>query len=221
MTPRPEYAALVDGLPALMHDLGSTISPANLADVRVFTTALEHIDRELDAIDSAADRRDFGARLLAALVDPDVRVSDIELDELRAVLVRRGVTRAFSALARRALANSERMRLTRSPREYLDAIELEGRLTVELVLLFLEPDAGPAFVEFLRAVGDVANLFDKLVDMRADHRRGELALVPSVRLHARVAARLVRRVPSVVARHPRRVRLVGWGVGWMRRMLAA
>ena len=221
VTPRPEYVALVDGLPALMRDLGSTITPANLRDVRVFMLALEHIDRVLDAIVDRADRRAFGERLLAAIANGDARFSDIELGELYAVLARRGRTAAFVALARTALVNSERMRTTRDAHEYLDAIELEGRLTVELVLLFVDPDAGPAVAAFLRAVGDIANLFDKLIDMRADHRRGELALRPSIRLHARVLARILRRLPSVAATHPRRLRFVGWSVGWVRRMLAA
>jgi hypothetical protein len=217
---RAEYAALVTGLPALMRDFGCEPSPEALRDVGVFVAALECVDRVLDPLPTSAARRELTESVLAAIDGDSVRapyeLTD-RLGELHAVLHRRDRVHVFRVLARAILDNTEHMRTTPHPRDYLVAIEREGALMVELALLFLD-EATPRFAAFLRSVAGPANLLDKLLDMRDDHRRGELAVAPTPWVHARVLARLVRGVPQVIADHPKRVALARWGVAWIRRM---
>lgn len=217
---RGEYRALVDGLPSLMHEFECSISPAGLAEVATLMTAIECIDRLLDPIPLAPDRTAFSQAVLAAVAGHEVLVATVELAThlraLHAVLVRRHLTAPFTAIAARALANTEQMRTTTNRSEFLDCVELEGHLMVELALLVIGPWANARFVEFLQAVASVANLIDKLLDVRGDHRRGELVVRPGVRLHARLVARLARRVPHAARRYPSLWRFVAWGVGWLR-----
>src|SRR5262249_61640626 len=91
--------------------------------------------------------------------------------------------------AKRALANSERMRKTRDPRAYIACVEEEGRLTVAMMLAIVGPWCSPPFERFLRRVSELANLVDKLIDARGDFARAEMALRPGVRAHARLATR--------------------------------
>jgi hypothetical protein len=220
---RPEYTALVTGLPALMRDFDCELSPATLADVGVFVAALECVDRVLDPLPTPAAREALTATVLAAIAGEPVRTPDelgARLGDLHAVLRRRDRIHAFLGLARAILGNTEHMRTTRDARAYLEAIEREGVLMVELALIVFGDAASPRFAEFLRSVAGPANLLDKLLDMRADRRSGELALDATAWLHARVLARMVRGVPRVIANHPHVVALVRWGVAWIGRMAA-
>jgi hypothetical protein len=64
-------------------------------------------------------------------------------------------------------------------------------------------------------------LVDKLIDARGDHLRGELRLHPGLRLHARLAGRALRRAPRAMLHHPRRLRLIAWGLRFMPTLLAS
>jgi hypothetical protein len=181
--------------------------------------ALECFDRHLDAIPSAPARQDFGGALLGQLsgdgrqpvpLEPEVA---LQAARLREVLVAGDALAAFLGFARAALTNTELMRTTPSRDVYLECVRREGVLTVELTLAVLGADAPPRLAGFLRAVAELGNLFDKLVDARGDHRRGELTVRPGVRLHLRLLAALVARVPSAAARHPSFLRFARWGLG--------
>jgi hypothetical protein len=218
---RPEYQALVDRLPALMRDFDSSISEAALRELGVLMAATECIDRQLDRIADQARRRAFVDAVIAALHEPSQLEPELDrqLGRLRVLLVRHGIAASFVSIARELFRDTERARTTLDVGVYLDSIEREGRAMVELALLFIDPHGDPRFVAFLRAVGDAANVVDKLLDARADFARGELAVRPSLWLHARIAGRLVRRVPRIARLHPSRVRFVMWGASWLRVML--
>jgi hypothetical protein len=217
---RTEYQTLVDRLPALVHDLEGTISGPELRDLEIVMAAIECIDRVLDGLDDPARRSAFSAGVLAGLVEPaaiddGTPELDRQLCRLREVIASRGVAEPFWGLAREALGNTESLRTTRDVADYLDRVEHEGRLTVELALLFFPPHTGARVVGFLRAIGDVANLVDKLLDARGDFVRGELALRPGVWFHVRLLGRLVRRIPRAAALHPRRLQFAAWGLSWL------
>jgi hypothetical protein len=227
---RAEYAKLASDLPALARQFGCAPGAQVLRDLADFALALECIDRRLDDLAAAEDRRRLGDELLRRLRAPtapcpgDDMPADVDLDldlseradRLARILASRGhgITDAFCRLAERALANTERMRSVRESAAYVACVEHEGRLTVEMTLLLLGDQVSPAFGAFLRAIAEMANLLDKLIDARADHRRGELALRPGAALHARLALAFLRRVPAAIARHPRPHRFLAWGCGW-------
>jgi hypothetical protein len=209
---RPEYRMLAERFPELGAVFGCAI-PANVSRELVdFTLALECIDRELDARDSL-HRSELGDAVLAGtVVDPPELARHVaRLHEL--------APPALWAAARRALANSERMRATHSIRDYIACIEEEGRLTVEMLLAIVGPWCSPELQRFLHRVAELANLVDKLVDARADFRRGELAIAPGLALHAHLVAALLARVPGALAAHPSWPRFAAWGLSFVRVMV--
>jgi hypothetical protein len=217
---RPEYRKLAVDLPVLAESFGCTLPASARADLLVFTLTLECIDRLLDAIADADERARFGEALLAALADEragEALPSELRahLDQLRPVLARTGARQRLVALGTDALANTERMRVTRDTGEYLARVRAEGRFTVEMALLFVEPWLSPACRAFLRSVAEMGNLVDKLKDARGDFRRGEMAVAPDVLLHARLLASILKRVPAAAALHPRLLGFVRWGVGYL------
>jgi hypothetical protein len=217
--PRPEYAKLVADLPALAAEFGEALGTAARGRVSTYMAALECIDRHLDAIPTATARQAFGGEVLALLSGDDRQRIRLEPEvaretaRLRDVLVASGALGAFLGFGRAALTNTELMRTTPSRDVYLECVRREGVLTVELTIAVLGADAPPKLADFLRAVAELGNLFDKLVDARGDHRRGELAVRPGVRLHLRLLAALLARVPTAAARHPSFLRFARWGLG--------
>jgi hypothetical protein len=217
---RPEYVRLADELPALARQFGCALPSDVAADVRAFTLALECIDRVLDDIADASAR----AALSRAVVDgldgaiDAVAVGDelrAHLERLAALLARRRLLPSFRRLGARALANTERIRTTTSAREFIACVRLEGRLTVELTLLVAGPHLDGDCARFLRGVAELCNLYDKLKDARGDFRRGEMALAPSARLHARLLGALLRSVPTAARLHPNFGGFVRWGLGYL------
>jgi hypothetical protein len=94
----------------------------------------------------------------------------------------------------------------------------EGALLVELTLL-LAPELNPAARTFLARVAEPANLLDKLIDARADHRACEIAVRPGARFHARLLLALASRILPVIAAHPRPPALAGWALPYVAMML--
>jgi hypothetical protein len=225
---RPEYRALVDGLPSLMGNFGCELSEVAFADSEILMAAVDCVDQTLDDIADAGARRAFSDALLAylgraegssALEGPPTLAE--RMSTLRALVELRDVKIPFIELVTELLDNSERIRTALEPHDYVECVEREGRLTVELALLFVTPPDNQAFLSFFRAIAEPANLFDKLVDVRADFARGELALRPTLGLHALLALRLFQRGRVAMTLHPRRVRFVAWSLGWLLRMSLA
>ncbi|MBA2543450.1 MAG: hypothetical protein H0V17_27660 [Deltaproteobacteria bacterium] len=226
---RPEYQALVEGYPSLLRQFGVELSAIDVEDLGVLMSAIEHVDRVLDALPRAADRADF-ARVVVSRLDVDacdvdrdgidVRGVDARLvtslHALREVAVRRGVREVLARLTAETLANTERMRAVRDRATYLACIEREGALCNELALLIVPLPSAPS--AFLRAIAAPANLMDKLLDLRRDHRNGEAAVDPSIGTHAWIAARMVRFAWAAARLHPSPLRFTAWGVGWLVRM---
>jgi hypothetical protein len=104
------------------------------------------------------------------------------------------------------------MRHTRSPDAFVQGAAREGRLMVELLLLILGDVATAKFTEFMRDVGEPANLGDKLRDARRDFSAGELAINPGLKFHTRLAYEMFRRVLSLAFRFCGRWRVLVWGV---------
>ncbi|HTR54314.1 MAG TPA: hypothetical protein VMJ10_26660 [Kofleriaceae bacterium] len=160
---RAEYAALTAGLPALAAEFGCTIGDLEL--VAAFTSAMERVDRELDAIVAAVDRAAFADRVTASLQGAAAPL--VELAAFNRVLVRSPAASRVTELVAETLANTEQLRRTTDRREYVARVEREGALVVEMMLALLGDDANAAFAAFLRAIAAPANLLDKLLDARA------------------------------------------------------
>lgn len=220
---RPEYQALVDGYPSLLREFGVELSATDVGDLAVLMAAIEHVDRVLDPLPRAIDRDGLARAVVAMLRGeiPDAAcLRDLALVRsvraLRAMAVRRRVSGVLARLTSEILANTERMRGARDRASYIACIEREGGLCTELALLVVPLPARPS--EFLRAIAAPANLMDKLLDLRRDHRRGEAAVDPGIGTHAVLATRMVRFAWLASRLHPSRLRFTAWGVRWLLRM---
>src|SRR5262249_15688787 len=196
-----------------------------LRDVETFTLAMECVDRLLDGIADPRARRAFGDAVMAALEEsapPGTACSPDFTPELEArlfalpeLLPRRRMGERFCQWARQALSNTALIRTTGCRRQFVAAVEIEGRLTVELTLTLLEGHSTEAFVGFLRSLAELCNLADKLLDARGDFERGEMACRPGLGLHALLAVALLRRLPGAARRHPRLGGFGTWGLGYL------
>jgi hypothetical protein len=86
-----------------------------------------------------------------------------------------------------------------------------------MVLILL--GGGDRFARFFLRLGVVGNLVDKLVDVREDHALGEISVAPTIGVHARLLAELIRAAVPLVIEFPRRFALARWGVGVTARLL--
>lgn len=216
---RTEYAALVDGYPALLRPFGITLSASDLEDLDALMAAMEHVDRVLDGEADPVRREQLSESVLAVLSE-DASAGEVTrtLRVLRGVAIRRGILRELTALIADALFNCERIRVADDRASYLAAVEREGSFCTELALLIVPLPAAPA--AFLHAIAPTANLLDKLVDLRGDHRRGEVAISPDLRTHGALAGRLLTTAWHASKLYPSRVDFTRWGLRWARRMLA-
>ena len=75
--------------------------------------------------------------------------------------------------------------------------------------------ASPEFARFFAVLSEVANLVDKLHDVRGDRRRGEIAVRPGARLHAALLAAFVVRGAKLLWMAPRPLALMRWGARYL------
>jgi hypothetical protein len=219
---RPEYARLGRDFVRVARGFGIALEEQARRDVAQLAAAIEHIDRVLDAIDARGERDAFGAALVLALRTGDARAMNAWGEELTArvralheTLARRCAVERFARVTDEALANVEALRAATTRDAFVACVVLEGRLTAEMALLVAGDACTDAFRRFFVALGEPANLVDKLLDARDDYARGEMTLAPSLHLHARLALEIAHRVPRLCATYPRPMWLVAWGAGYL------
>lgn len=216
---RREYFRLPGDLAKLARGFRVELPPEHSRDAAALVFSIECVDRVIDSLSEAHDRKRFSASVIALLkgetvandgaFSPEIRQW---LARLREIIQRRRITPEFCRVTGTLLANCEEMRHTRNPAFYVEGATREGRLMVELLLLILGDVATPKFTEFMRGVGGPANLGDKLRDARRDFSAGELAIKPDLIFHARLAYEMFRRVLSLAFRFSGRRRVLVWGL---------
>lgn len=216
MRPSSEYQQLVYDLPRLAEAFGDRVPTRVARDLRIFMAALEQIDHELDDLPSAAQRAAFGQGVIAALrgAAPLPGLLGKKVQRLRVALQRRRQLDRFVRLSMGALRNAEAMRTSPSPSEYVERVRLEGRYTIELVLLF-HAEASEELRRFLREVASLANLYDKIADAREDFRRGHCALPPRPGLYGVLVRAAVADGWYVARSHPDLFALARWATGYL------
>jgi hypothetical protein len=217
---RSEYVALARELPFL-RDGFALPSPTALRDgVCATLEAFECLDRHYDRMPHADRRRAFADDIVRSLAGAQAPLPDEVTRHLAALrqLFASHVPAIANRLAR-FTAMTETARTTRAPREYIAAIEEEGRLTSEMVLLLFANDPPSRFPAFFVQLGIVGNLVDKLCDVRDDFAAGEIVLEPNVALHLRLLGAFVKHAAIVVAMFPRRAALVVWGAKYFKGLL--
>jgi hypothetical protein len=210
---RPEYARLARDFVRLAKMFDVALDAQAQRDVTTLAACIEWVDRVMDAMPLRVDRERMGARALAALVRGTEEHPT--LTALREVLVRRNVVDAFARAVASELEVGESMRDARDANAFVAHVTREGVLTTDMALLVSGLATHRTFAVFFRRLGEPANLVDKLLDMREDHARGEMHLRPTLRLHARIASEIVRRLPALLACSPRPVWVLAWGASYL------
>jgi hypothetical protein len=218
--PRPEYEALARDFRALAAPFDLRVDDAVERDLALVATAFEATDRHVDATPDAVERGELCAAVLRVLREgrEDERVTgDLSqaLSTLRAHLRRLGAVDGFTGHLARFFVRTETLRLTRSGAEYLRCIVDEARAAAHMTLIAVPAVAIPRFGRFFLVLSEIANLVDKLHDVRGDHARGEIAVRPGIVLHLRLLAAFARRVPVLLSLTPRPLRLVAWGMRYV------
>jgi hypothetical protein len=222
---RPEYVALADELAFLREAFELPCTEVHRAQVGTALGSFECIDRYYDAESISPRRRALGDDVISVVAGGESAAPlPAELVEqlhgLREVFHAHDARAPIAELLARFVDATERVRNTLEPSEYVAAVEEEGRLTSEMVLLLFDGDPPRSrFAEFFVRLGIVGNLVDKLCDARDDFARGEVALRPGAAVHARLCAAFVHHATLLVARFPRRVALVRWGAKYFAPLL--
>jgi hypothetical protein len=219
--PRPEYEALARDFRTLAAPFDLRIDDALERDLVLVVTAFEVTDRHVDSTEDASLRADLCAAILRVLEEgtDDARVEgDLPpaLAALRAHLRPLGALHRFVEHLARFFIRTETLRRTRSSAEFLRCVVDEAREAAHMTLLAVPAVALPRFARFFRVLSEIANLVDKLHDVRGDHARGEIAVRPGIGLRLRLLAAFVRRIPTLLALAPRPLRLVAWGMRYLR-----
>jgi hypothetical protein len=220
---RPEYEALALDFRALAAPFDLAVDDSFERDLVLVAASFEAVDRHVDAMPVGADRARLCAAILGELRGATTGASmRAELAAivagLRVRLVALEALDAFIAQLADFFVRSEVLRQTASPGEFVRCVLDEARCAAEMTLLFIRPRAPGAtrFVRFFRVLSEIANLVDKLHDVRGDWSRGEMAVRPGLLLHVRLLAAFAMRLPALFLLAPRPWKLVAWGARYLR-----
>ena len=215
---RPEYEALARDLERLAASFDVVFDEPLRRNLVLLSRTFETIDRHVDDTVDPAARAALCEAVLRAF-DGDAKTLPAEVAErvawARAVLEPRGTSATFVAALRSFFEVSEALRTTRDTSVYLASVLGEAGCAAEMTLLVGRDLDVPRFGRFFRVLSEVANLVDKIHDVRRDRRRGEIAIDAGVWVHVRLLAAFVVRGPLLLALCPRPLRLIAWGATYL------
>jgi hypothetical protein len=219
---RPEYERLGRDFPALAAHFGIAVDAALAGELVELIAVFETVDRHVDSINDAAARAQLAASIVralraeAALDDELDRELGASLAALRRLTARGGALPAdVVGNVERFFARSETLRTTTDARTFVQAVVDEAAPACELALLVAARVTDAEFARFFAVLSEVANLVDKLHDVRGDRRRGEIAVRTGTRLHARLVAAFVVRCALLLRLAPRPLSLIVWGARYL------
>jgi hypothetical protein len=217
MAVRTEYETLARDFPALAAQFGIAVDDALERELVGLMAAFETVDRHVDALADASARLALGRAIVRALrgdVSLDGELG-ARLDQLHAQLRRGGAVDRVAGGVERFFAHSELLRTTTDARVFVQAVLDEAARASEMTLAVAERVATEEFARFFARLSEVANLVDKLHDVRGDRRRGEIAVRAGTRLHARLLLAFVVRCASLLLLAPKPLTLVAWGARYL------
>jgi hypothetical protein len=214
---RTEYERLARDFPALAAQFGLAIDGALADDLVQLIGVFEAVDRRIDAIADAQARAQLAAAIVRTLGGSGA-VIDGELDAQLAALQRltaHGDRARVAACVARFFACSEILRTTTDARAFVQAVLDEAAPACELTLLVAARAVDAPFARCFARLSEVANLVDKLHDVRGDRRRGEIAVRAGARLHAALLGAFVERSARMLWLAPKPLALVAWGARYL------
>ena len=214
---RPEYERLARDFPALAAQFGLTVDDALAAELVELIGVFEAVDRHVDAVADDAARARLAASIVCALRGGAPLGG--ELGARLAVLqrlVRRADDDRCPAQVEQFFACSETLRTTVGARAFVRAVLDEAAPACALTLHVAARAATPEFARFFAVLAEVANLVDKLHDVRADCARGEIAVRAGARLHLLLLGAFVARGCKLLWLSPRPLALLAWGARYLK-----
>jgi hypothetical protein len=220
---RPEYEALAHDFRALAAPFHLAVDESLERDLVLVAASFEAIDRHVDATPDTEDRALLGASILSALREGtagELVRSELAatLAEIRARLVTLEALDAFTVQLATFFVRSEALRQTADGGEFVRCVLDEARCAAAMTLLVVvvRPTAEVTrFFRFFRILAEIANLVDKLHDVRGDHKRGEIAVRAGVGLHARLFVAFAMRLPSLLVLASSPWWLIVWGARYV------
>ncbi len=211
---RPEYEALARDFRRLATPFDLAVDESLERDLVLVAAAFEAIDRYVDATPDVRERASLCEAILGTLRNG---VADgllrSELSAILAALVARlvafGALDAFVTHLARFFARSEALRRTTSGAEFVRCVLDEAQCAAEMTLLVVP--FRRRFFRFFRVLSEIANLVDKLHDVRGDWSRGEMAVRPGIALHLSLVMSFAIRLPALLLLARRPLRLLAWG----------
>jgi len=213
---RPEYERLARDFPRLAAQFGIVVDAGLGDDLVALIGVFEAVDRRIDAVGDADARAELAAKIVGALRER--ATIDGELDAQLATLRRltaHGERARVAACVERFFACSEILRTTTDPGAFVQAVVDEAAPACELTLLVSARATTTQFARCFARLSEVANLVDKLHDVRGDHRRGEIAIRAGARLHAALLTAFVARTVAMLSLAPKPLALVAWGARYL------
>ena len=188
----------------------------------------ECLDRKVDGSPDHSRQR-LAGDVIAALragrpegfdLDPEL---SRQVQQLVEIFARYEDPEYFISRAARIFEIAEGLRDVTSRPTYVDLVCEEGRCFLEMFLPIFAVSATPDFLAWFPSVAEVGNLVDKLVDARADYRRGEMRIQPDLMHHAVLLREIAQRGVGAFRLFPNRPRLFWWAIRFFdpRRHLSA
>ncbi|MFA5508725.1 MAG: hypothetical protein WC314_17230 [Vulcanimicrobiota bacterium] len=214
---RAEYKWLAEEARYLTSNFGFTLPEESWLDHDRLMDGCECLDRKVDGSPDEI-RPSLTGRILQALRggSPGDSMFDAELSTQIEYLVdifeRYGPAEYFLSRAEGIFGISEEIRATSDRKHYVELVCREGRYFLEMFLPIFERHATAEFMKFFPSVAEVGNLVDKLVDARADYRRGEMLLYPGVPHHLSLLKEITSRGWEAFRLFPNRTGLFVWAI---------
>ena len=217
---RPEYEALARDFGVLASQFDLTVDDRLERDLVLVAATFETVDRHVDTTPGGADRARLCTAITRSLLEghaEDLGCGDLAstLMALRSRLVALSVLEAFVVQVSRFFVRSEDLRLTQSRAEFVRCVLDEARCAGRMTLLLICTGESTRFPRFFLVLSEIANLVDKLQDVRGDWSRGEIAVRPSSGLYLRLLAAFAIRLPRLFFLSTRPFRLIAWGVRFL------
>jgi hypothetical protein len=214
---RPEYEMLARDFSSLARQFGIAVDARLERDLLTLMAAFEAIDRHVDALPDAASRATLAGAIVSCVrgggaIDGELGV---RIAALRSLLAPIAATGFVADSLARFFAHSEQLRATTDARDYLRAVLDEAARASEMTLAVAARAVDQDFARFFAVLSEVANLVDKLHDVRGDRRRGEIAVAAGARLHALLLYAFLRRCARLLALAPRPLALIAWGARYL------
>ncbi len=214
---RVEYDWLARETRLIVQTFGFDLSPATWLDHDRLMDGCECLDRKVDGSPNQIRGR-LSKDVIAALRarDSEGFGLDAELEGHVATLVdifsRYAEPEYFISRAARIFEIAEQLRSVSDRTLYMNLVCEEGRCFLEMFLPLFAVHATPEFMSWFPSVAEVGNLVDKLVDARADYRRGEMRVQPDLTHHLALLKEIVLRGYGAFRLFPRPFRLFWWAI---------